>query len=208
MKYLHVIRFRFIGAIVASCAVVLLSAFKLSIVDRIMPFGMVALVPLMWAIYFATIITSLSCLTKFKSIRAYSLVPLSINLISFVVVVLVPFTELWIKADFSLYRSDRDRVVSEVLQGILQPNVEYNSSLISLDQSYPLLSMGGNEIVAEEYEGQTYILFFTYRGVLDNYSGFLHVPEGGNPSRFSDLNEKDMTYIEHIDGNWYFVLHH
>jgi len=94
-----------------------------------------------------------------------------------------------------------------VFAGTLQPNVDHNPRLIRLDESYPLVSMGGNEIVVEEHDGGKYVLFFTFRGILDNYSGFLYVPSGGVPSLFSDLNEQQFTEIEPLEENWYFVSH-
>ena len=67
--------------------------------------------------------------------------------------------------------------------------------------------MGGNEVVVEEHDDKTYVLFFTFRGVLDNYSGFLYVPDGGSPSLFSDLDEQQFTQIVPLEENWYFVSH-
>ena len=67
--------------------------------------------------------------------------------------------------------------------------------------------MGGNEVVVESHDGANYVFFFTFRGILDNYSGFLYVPEGGKASRFSDLSEQDSTQIKHLENNWYFTSH-
>lgn len=66
--------------------------------------------------------------------------------------------------------------------------------------------MGGNEIVVERHREGAYVLFFTYRGVLDNYSGFLFVPQGGDPRGFRDLGETGTT-IEPLEQQWYFVAH-
>jgi hypothetical protein len=67
--------------------------------------------------------------------------------------------------------------------------------------------MGGNEVVVERHGGETYILFFTYRGILDNYSGFLYVTNGGSPSLFSDLSEEQFTQIVPQEQDWYFISH-
>ena len=94
-----------------------------------------------------------------------------------------------------------------VIDGELQPNVEYNSQLIQLDTNERNLSMGGNEIIVEEHLGDTYVFFFTFRGVVDNYAGFLYVPLGGSPSLFGDLDEPDSTQLVEFLGNWYFASH-
>jgi hypothetical protein len=52
------------------------------------------------------------------------------------------------------------------------------------------------------------VFFFTFRGILDNYAGFLYVPSGGKPTEYSDLNEPQSVEIEHLEGNWYYASHH
>jgi hypothetical protein len=42
--------------------------------------------------------------------------------------------------------------------------------------------MGGNEVAVEEHAIKKYVLFFTFQGILDQYAGFLFVPEGGPPT--------------------------
>ena len=104
-------------------------------------------------------------------------------------------------------KEQRERVVAKVLNGELQPNVKYNASLINLNAGYSGLSRGGNDIVVEDHEGLTYVFFFTFRGVLDNYSGYLYVPKGGSPEMYGDLDESEFTQIKHIESNWYLVSH-
>ena len=50
------------------------------------------------------------------------------------------------------------------------------------------------------------MFFFTYRGILDNYSGFLFVHSGGDPRRFADLGEPTTDIIQQED-HWYFAAH-
>ena len=52
-----------------------------------------------------------------------------------------------------------------------------------------------------------YVFFYTFRGILDNYSGFLWVPEGGKPELFQDAGESG-TEVLFYGGNWYFIGHH
>ncbi len=169
---------------------------------------MIPLSGAVWLFFIGCVISSLTCLLKFKDIGRKSLVPIGIQAIAFFLVIYVPFTYLWLKADYMLNKEQRDMVVSQVLNGELTPNVEHNSSLIHLNDDYSGLSRGGDDIIIESHEGLTYVFFFTFRGILDNYSGYLYVPEGGTPEMFSDLNEADMTEIKHVENNWYWVSHH
>lgn len=88
--------------------------------------------------------------------------------------------------------------------GELLPNVSHNAKIISLPE-YGVSN--GNAIVIEGERDNPYVFFFTYRGILDNYSGFLWVPEGGDPSQFGDASDKG-TEITHYGGQWYFIGHH
>ena len=62
------------------------------------------------------------------------------------------------------------------------------------------------EIVVEEHNGQRYVFFFTYRGILDNYSGFLFVPAGADPRLFADAADPS-TVMEPRRTQWFFMAH-
>jgi hypothetical protein len=121
--------------------------------------------------------------------------------------IVVPFTELWIGGNYWYYRDARGAVVERVLAGTLRPNVDYNSSLIRLPPGSPHVSMGGNEIVVEEHNGKKLVFFYTFRGILDNYAGFLFVPEGAEPLWYSDLGEPCCTQLEKYSDRWFWASH-
>lgn len=202
------IKLRFAVSLVASLSVICLAAFHWSIVDFITPFFMFPVEAAVWTIFLGAAIASATCILKYKEIGAISLLPLFFHLLSFLAVYFVPFTNLWLHANFVYYRSSRAEIVRKVNAGDLRPNVTHNSSLISLGREYPSVSKGGNEIAVEEHSGKKYIFFYTFRGILDNYSGFIYVPEGGDPRRYSDLNETDSAQIVPWEGNWFYASHH
>lgn len=205
---LSVIKKRFNVAIISSVLLILLSAFQWSLIDTFTIFLMMPLSAAVWLFFIGCMISSLTCLLNFKSIGRISIAPIGIQVIVLLIAIYVPFTTLWLKADHILNRAQREVVVTKVLNGQLKPNVEYNSSLIHLSGEYSGVSRGGDDIIIENHDGLTYVFFFTFRGILDNYSGYLYVPEGGSPEKYSDLNETDVTEIQHIEHNWYLVSHH
>lgn len=162
---------------------------------------------LLWILF--VVITGLNLVTLLRNIQEWrrTCLPVLVCALGFIVLMLTPFTELWLDYNFVIYRDAREGVVQDVIAGTLKPNVAHNEKLITLPESSPTLSLGGNEIVVEVHMDRTYVLFFTFRGVLDNYAGFLWVPVGANPSSFSDLHEKDSSTIERLDQNWYWVSH-
>ena len=116
-----------------------------------------------------------------------ALAPLAVCLVTWTLLTTVPWLRLWLTFNFHWHRTDRERVVEDIRRGVLAPNVDYNASLIALGRSYPHISAGNNNVVVEKRPEGPWVLFFTFRGVLNHYSGFLHVPEGGDPETFHDL---------------------
>jgi hypothetical protein len=121
-----------------------------------------------------------------------------------ILVLVTPFTDLWLAVNYRWYRSDRERIVRLVQDGRLLAG---QGGIVALPRGEPYVSVGGNEIVVEEHEGKRYVFFYSFRGVLDNYSGFLFVPDGGTPTQFSDLWEADSTQLRRLDGQWFFASH-
>lgn len=202
------IKWRFKLAIISSILLILLEAFWFSIVDVVTVFGILPLSAMIWLFFIGCSIASLTCLLKFETAGKSSLKPIAIQSITLLMVIYIPFTTLWLKVDYITNQEQRNVVVQEVLSGKLVPNVEYNSSSINLGDKYPNLSKGGNDIIIEHHDNFTYVFFYTFRGILEDYSGYLYVPEGGAPDRFSDLDETESTEIKYIEDNWYFVSHH
>jgi len=95
--------------------------------------------------------------------------------------------------------------VARVEAGLLKPNVAYNKSLIALGPSEPNVSVRGDIVVDQAKEGGTYVLFLTSRGLKHYFTGFLHVPPGGDPKNFFEFEDKPPSQLVHYDKNWYFV---
>ncbi len=204
MQILKVIGRRLGLAVIGSVLFGLLSYFQWSLIDEVTPFGLVFIWIPIGALFFLSVIASITCFASFRKIKLYVLIPLAINAVAF----FIPYTRMWVSTDFAKHKIARDTIVAAVEQGRLTPNVEEDDQLIALDDSYPVVSMGGNEIVVEEHDGNKYVLFFTFRGLLDNYSGFLHVPVGGNPSVFWNLKDAQSSEIVPYGDNWYWTSHH
>jgi hypothetical protein len=196
----------FWAAIGISVSVILFAVFQWTLIDLITPFLVLPLRVALGLIFFSITIWSVVYWIR-KRRQRFAALPTLVCVATIAIVALVTFTRLWINFNYWVNKADREKIVQLVSNGTLRPNVSYNRSLISLPTGSPHVSMGGNEIVVEEHLGKTYIFFFTYRGILDNYSGFLYVSPGGEPTRYSDLSEKESTQIEKFDESWYFAAH-
>lgn len=129
--------------------------------------------------------------------------PFGVQAIAILLLLIIPFNQIVLDIDFKLNKLERDEVISKIQDKTFIPNVSYNSSLIHLPDEYNHLSKGGGDVVIEK-QGENYsVLFFTYRGVLDNFSGFIYSPNGTEP-QFNSFGGEFKEIVE-IDENWFFV---
>lgn len=129
--------------------------------------------------------------------------PFGVQVITLLLLFIIPFNQIVLDIDFKLNKSERDEVISKIQDRTFKPNVSHNSSLIHLPDEYVHLSKGGGDIVIEK-QGENYsVLFFTFRGVLDGFSGFVYSTNDTEPQLHS-LGEEFKEIIK-IDENWFFV---
>lgn len=127
---------------------------------------------------------------------------MGIQIIAIVLWILIPFNQIVIDLDFKWNESQRNEVIAKVNDGTLKPNVSYNPTLIHLPNEYKNLSNGGGDIVIEKHGENYAVLFFTFRGILDNFSGIVYSPNDRKPTHFFG---EDFIEIEKLDDHWYFV---
>jgi hypothetical protein len=167
---------------------------------------MVPLQGIVWLTFVVVAAWSLLHFTRHARIRG-SWIPAVICAATLGVVTLVPFTSLWLRVNFASRKAERERIVHEVSEGTLTPDRVFPNGvgMISLPNQTPNMSAGGNEIETAKRDGKTYVFFYTYRGILSNYAGFLYVPTGGDPSTFE--TEAPPPISEKYDEHWFFVSH-
>jgi len=133
-------------------------------------------------------------------------IPLLVNTAVLLVALFVPFGKMTTALNFRWNYKKRMEVVSEVLDGKLG-NANSNSggrgNLIHLPASYRGLSAGGDDILVYQRDGQTLIFFFDFRGILDNFSGFVY--STGNTKPHSDDFGGQFFEIEELRPGWYWA---
>jgi hypothetical protein len=120
---------------------------------------------------------------------------------------LVPFDELWLKADFLLRRSDREMVIAQLRSGTIPARFPGNSSELIALPSSPAVSRSGNDILVSGSRQDPFVFFYTFRGVIDNYAGFLRVPPGHLPDEFTAAGDQPFLTEKFGDG-WFFLSFH
>ena len=108
---------------------------------------------------------------RFKRLKAWA--PLLIQAATVIIVLTFPFTAVVVKLDFKLHLEERQEVVSKVIKGELAPYSSDRCSRIDLPEKYHHLTRGGF-IKVQKQNGTVYVFFYTFRGILDNFSGFMY----------------------------------
>jgi hypothetical protein len=194
-------------SILLSACVLSISIFRWTLVDLLtifleplleMAVGIVFLGVLTWSFY--------HFLRKRKTRGMRSGVPLLINACVLLIVVFVPFDAITTKVDFYANYGRRMKVVDDVLHGKMDKYVTQRGAdgdMIHLPVNYLGLSSGGGDIIKYRRDGQNLILFYSFRGILRSFSGFVYVTGNATPQN-GDFGE-NFFEIEKLKPNWYWV---
>ena len=155
--------------------------------------------------FFGCALWSATLLLRIRNGGAKFALPFLICALTLAVLVYAPLHQIALQQNFHWHRADRERIVARVEAGELKPNVGYNENLIALGDREPNVSAGGNDIVVDETDEGTYVLFLTSRGLKHYFTGFLHVPPGGDPKKFFEFEDKPPSQLVRYDKDWYFV---
>ncbi|MEB2266673.1 hypothetical protein LAV77_17845 [Priestia megaterium] len=185
-------------SLISSFFVILVSLFQWDLVDMITEFLMLPIWLFVYAFFIIMTIWTLIHLFKKRKWQ-----PFVIQLITILLWFLFPFNQVNLDLNFKIHQDKREEVATQIENGVIKPNVSDSPSLIQLPKKYTQLSKGGGDIVVETKGKAKSILFFTYRGMLDNFSGFVYNRNDNKPSK-SDFNG-DFKQIKKVHKNWYYV---
>lgn len=185
-------------SLISSLLVILVSLFQWDLVDIITEFLMLPIWLFVYAFFIIMTIWTLIHLFKKRKWQPFVIQLITISLWFF-----FPFNQVNLDLNFKIDQDKREEVATKIENGVIKPNVSDSPSLIQLPKKYTQLSKGGGDIVVETKGKAKSILFFTYRGMLDNFSGFVYNPNDNKPSK-SDFNG-DFKQIKKVHKNWYYV---
>jgi hypothetical protein len=195
-----------LAAAVAVSAVTLAAAtFEPAMADWPSGFVLLAAVPLLALVFFCCLLWSATLLLKIRSDGAGFALPFVICAATLAVLAWAPLHQIVLQQNFRWHRQDRERIVAQIEAGELKPNVSHNNNLIALGDAAPNVSAGGNDIVVDETDDGTYVLFLTSRGLKRTFTGFLRVPPDGDPKKFFAFEDKPPNRLVRYGTDWYFV---
>jgi hypothetical protein len=118
--------------------------------------------------------------------------------------IFVPVNSLMLEADFRIHLARRNQIASEIVAGKWESKVTQRGARgewIALSGSDQLLSDGGRVVLWRE-GNQSTVLFMTFRGVLDSFSGFVYSSDDQPPPRDAFLGHP--IEVEHWRPHWYW----
>jgi len=199
------VRSALLAAAIISTGTLLLATFELSMAD--FPSGLVLLgiLPLTALLFFGCCVWTATLLLRIRRGGAKFAIPFLICAATLALLVYAPLQKVALQRNFYWHRADRERIVARVEAGELKPNVSYNKNLIALGDKEPNVSAGGNDIVVDQADKGSYVLFLTSRGLKHYFTGFLRVPPGADPKDFFEFDDKPPSQLVRYDKDWYFV---
>jgi hypothetical protein len=199
------VRAGLLACVAVSLLALWIAAFEMPFADLPSGFVPFPLLPLTALAFTACIVWSLFLLARVRRHGVKFAGPLIVCALTLTALAYAPFTEIWLRTNFRLYRADRERIIARVEAGELTPNVAHNRHLIALGDNAPHVSAGGNDVVIDRSAEGLYVLFLTSRGIRHYFSGFLHVPRGGDPAKFFEFDDQPPKQLVRYDSDWYFV---
>jgi hypothetical protein len=188
-----------------SAATLLLATFELSMAEWPSALVLLGILPLTALMFFGCCVWTATLLFRIRKNGAKFAIPFLICAATLALLAYAPLQEVALQRNFYWHRADRERIVARVEAGELKPNVDTNPSMIALGDKEPNVSAGGNDIVVDQAEGGTYVLFLTSRGLKHYFTGFLRVPPGSDPKDFFEFDDKPPSQLVRYDKDWYFV---
>jgi hypothetical protein len=191
------------NAIIVCAALLLVTFFQWNLVDIFTVFLFPLLQGALYLVFIVFfIISTVTTIKHRKHLNFKSMLPIYLYVLTILIWIFIPMTNLWLDLNFQLHFAQREKVASLVEQGELKPNVSWNNITLHLPAEYRSTSLGGGDVLVEKDASSTQVLFFTFRGVLSSYSGFLYTSSNTVPTEF--LGDQLINSIKYAD-HWYFI---
>lgn len=149
------------------------------------------------------LIAAIAGLLRHRPVRL-TLVALGICAGTFAIAWWVPFNEIELKVSFRLHQRAMTAAASGIVAGKYGNQITSHAGrgeMIPLSPGQQSLSDGGKAMFWRE-QGQTCVLFFVYRGILDSFSGFVYTSDDHAPP--ADAFFAQPAQARRLSSHWYW----
>lgn len=192
-------------ALLTSSVLLAYEVYYWDLMDFFTPFLILIPTFTVWVI-FILVSSGLLVYTGFHGRRlgSWGFFPLIIQLVALVLALAVPWTSLILEWDFSTNLAQREDVIKQALAG--QYKIKYpgsSDSIMILPRWYRSLSKGGEIMVSEKRDA---VFFYTVRGVMDNFAGFIYRADDADPQE-EDFGGQ-IIVLEKMRDHWFWAQFH
>jgi len=191
-------------ALAVSAGTLGIATFEMSMGDWPSGFVLLVLLPLTALAFIGCGLWSMTLLLRIPRHGIKFAAPFLIYALTLALLEYAPLHRVALQQNFDWHRTSRERIVARVESGELKPNVDYSKNLIALADNEAGVS-AGSQIVVDDAEHGTYVLFLISRSLKHRFSGFLHVPAGARPEDFFEFDDKPPKQLVRYGKDWYFV---
>ncbi len=140
---------------------------------------------------------------NYKNYKLKVLLPLPLCLLALYILIFDPIFNFKTQLNFSQNKIEREAVISDIRQEKLERTKSFETSyIVSLPNGKENLSDDG-EVLISTKDKKLRVFFYTFRGVLDNFSGFIYTEVPNDPS--PETLNCEPTQIKKKSDNWYWV---
>jgi hypothetical protein len=116
----------------------------------------------------------------------------------------VPFTSIYLKFNFAAFQRQRTAIAERLLSPEFEMTSQSNGCghIVNLSGSNWWLSEEGEVMVCAS-NAKEMVFFFTFRGILGHFSGFIYSADDAAPQE-GDFGGRWIE-IEHLRKRWYWA---
>lgn len=185
---------------IISISAVITNLFGFLLINHITLFGWMMVNGSIGVIFIFVFVASLIRMKKNRSRWIKEITPLIVSLSTLVLMITLP-TKFNVWIEFKMYESKRNEVIEIIKEGDLEKGYrKTDGELLLLPPKLRYLSDGGEIIINPS---KTIFFFYSYRGILDNYNGFIFVFDK-NVNSIKEVLE-DYNNIIQMNEHWYWI---
>ncbi len=145
-----------------------------------------------------------------RNIVSRPFIPFVFTILATCFIAYFPFNALTLRIDFQLKLSEREKIVTMINNKTISCDTA-KTTWAKIPREYSNLSAGSPDVLVENIDGTTCIFFYTFRGITDNFSGFVWVGDERVMSKITigQFGVSRIFYepIEIIKfaAHWYFI---
>jgi hypothetical protein len=156
-------------------------------------------------VFIAAITTVYAAIQQRKQFTLFWLMPFLMYAVTITSTLYIPYTWTSIDIDTFIKQSEREAIIPQIFEQYSKDPQRSSGAIVLMDlpTSKYYLSSGGGQVIVREDNEQVMVMFYTWRGVLNNSSGFVIYTSHNREPR-TPLMQGASRIKEH----WFFGVEH